>query len=808
MSGFFGQDSDSSSSEYEYDTYENTTEEEEEAHIPVGSARGLRGPGIATTSKAHTRPDPNTQREAIERDDGDKKATRGAPRDNPRQAKPDYGLPTGAEFLTCSRKQWETLVRNAEEKRNNMKKEAERKAAMQEKRDTTPRVPAAPAPVISPQVQTRGRVNRDIEDDERQRKRAANMGSERNSTQSGTKSFFASSGTDHGFFKEQLCIHDSLLFTILSRPFQGELRPGEDEQLFVIPRQFRDNSSFKIHTEPQVLMAFESSLKYYRESGIFMDRDANVKLGSGSMDEYYTGDRTPIYMGVPVKIHKMDDAFFFAWYYSPTLNWKIDTMTTTKRMIYKYLHESSIITQEDRERLRTTDRCVPSTQRLFEKDGKAFASTLDDYIRTPESFIVACFSVRLEVIMLAYRYATMVVNMANKEYSNDMEQPHDGSGQSDACNYTKRSEDIRTLMIDYETKTAVTEKLGRAFSMMHNVVHGMLGSWTTLETPAPCAELTKECCLFMQYLIVGIRLLYVIRLLRLKHFLNLARKGENSEDDVDGCKYDGLGHIEWAKLSMGAANCFLRAHQIYSEFLDIMYGNKRRSGGDPAQKYPACVHIMRTYLEKSILFNLTRGLSFFILDNKNELNSNSSMPPYCGGGKPSPEYKRQMNLPYQNFVLAQIGLVCIRPFLSEKERYLKYSWAIEMEGFFNDRIKETFPKVTGDGGNQPQRPRIRIVNHTGLMSYLPFVKEYFDEDINTNYGFNGLTPFFKKYLYTYPSEPTHIYPNYITSIAYHLKMPRTAKVTETTVPSVFITHNTHDEEKKKWQSLVKSATAK
>jgi len=317
----------------------------------------------------------------------------------------------------------------------------------------------------------------------------------------------------------------------------------------------------------------------------------------------------------------------------------------------------------------------------------------------------------------------------------------------------------------------------------------------------------------MQYLIVATRSLYVIRLLRLKYVMGPPEKldgGGTSGMDA-GNQLNGIDYLTWAKLTMGATNCFLKAYKIYVEFLDVMYGLKIwPEGRDPEggkTEYPECVERMKAYLQKNILFNMARGFSFFILHNNYDLKTHPCLP-IRAEENVSPEYvveqKRQADLPYHNYALAQYGLAIIRPFMIEKDRYQKFEYALGLEEYFNRIIKQYYPRVTPDAHSFRARPRHRIVNHAGLMTYLPFIKEYMAEECNSNYAFRRLTPFFGRYLYTYPSESIHIYPNYISSIAFRMPLSHTCRIKQSNRENESQTFDSLAEGKKKWKTVVQS----
>lgn len=619
----------------------------------------------------------------------------------------------------------------------------------------------------------------------------------------GGESFFASSSVNHMFYEDHVSPHNGYLFSLLSKPYEKDYCYNET-QLFILPRPHREYTQFRIQTEPQILMAFESALKYYRESDASVYYSHDIHFSSGSTEECYTGDTTATYNGRPIRVNdNIKECLFFAWYFSPTFNWKMKCVTTTNRMIYKYLHDSYIIDHIERERLRARAKSVPT-------------GALDEYIQIPTDMVTGSFSVRLEVIMLAYRYVGFILNEAHRDYCIDTDQyPGESTGDRAASKFARKAEDINNLKMDYETKTRITDKLGQAFSIMRNVVFGIISSWSTLEQPVPCAELTKECCMFMQYFIIAMRSLYVVRLLRIKHTQKKAMNGDVDDDNTEA-KFEGLTSEAWAKLSMGVSNCFLKAYQIYSEFIDIMFGAKRvpmgmtlPEGTHYTPEYPVHVLNMKEYLRGNILYNMSKGFAFFITHITRKLEESPPIPVHpMRDGSSSEEtrsYNNQMKLSYRIYAMSQYGLAIIRPLLVQKDMYQKYGYAIEWEGFFNTMIKDNQPKVTEKGQLSTIRPYHRIVDYSGIINYMPFIKDFLSDVNNYNYALDSMTPFFRRYIYNYPSETTLIYPKYIQSISYVIRIPNITKVSQTRInPEKVFTFDSYEEGKSKWNRILKA----
>jgi hypothetical protein len=202
----------------------------------------------------------------------------------------------------------------------------------------------------------------------------------------------------------------------------------------------------------------------------------------------------------------------------------------------------------------------------------------------------------------------------------------------------------------------------------------------------------------------------------------------------------------------------------------------------------------------------------FILDNDSELMNNTCLPVHSQAGKTSPEYikayNRQKNMIYQNYALAQYGLVIIRPFIVAKEQYHSISDAVKMEKFFNRIIAQYYPAITSKDFGNKKRPYYRIVDHAGLLEYLPFIKKYVSDDSNCNYALASLTQFGRIYLYNYPTEYYSYYPKYIQTIALRLDIPKSLTIVRKGSGQYNQTYDSLAEEINEWQILVKSSQVK
>jgi hypothetical protein len=170
-----------------------------------------------------------------------------------------------------------------------------------------------------------------------------------------------------------------------------------------------------------------------------------------------------------------------------------------------------------------------------------------------------------------------------------------------------------------EAVTSITNRLGIAFSMMKNVVEGILTTWVTMDTKRSCAEMTIETAHFMQHILIAMRLGCAIRMSKFKNCISEQKAkmsthkflrsyqtsdpmGDNPmgdplqqsyyhqninhlpEDPFQRSNEAGAGETKlwygmsaatWGKMHLSMATAFLKAYEIYTNFIDILFGTKR-----------------------------------------------------------------------------------------------------------------------------------------------------------------------------------------------------------------------------------------
>jgi len=488
--------------------------------------------------------------------------------------------------------------------------------------------------------------------------------------------------------------------------------------LLVPPKRYslpgsRGSNHFPIETEAKVLEAFESSLKTYRSNQEFYDRPKTSETGCCSSKESQLGCTTPVTIdGKDVRFsHGVRRICVYIWRPSPSLNWRIKGRLFDRKSSLKTVYEFGAVSRE--EYLTLIDKIIPGDKDVV-----------------PKELMISSTSPRLEIIMLAYRYASIILNVANREFNEVTSQDIYNASFHDMTN-------------TIEAMRKMGDHLVRAFSMMKNVVEGLVSTWVTLEPNSKCAETTIEACHFMQHMIMSMKNSYAIRVQRLLHTANskrvsmnigsiVVRQGggpfttgsfDNQYKDQDADHetemLDGLTSSAWASLNLGVATSFLKAYQIHTDFIDSIYGarpwnvtGKNDSGGinesSPSDNgrlpIPHIVRQLRNYLEEMILFMLSRSFYCSISHLEFKQKNDPIIPKHPRfGGRTSEEYMKQQEykrIPQDIFSLAQCGLAIIRPLLVGGDKYQCCSSIHELHNLFESAIRVQFPIVASGIRNE------------------------------------------------------------------------------------------------------------
>ena len=540
-------------------------------------------------------------------------------------------------------------------------------------------------------------------------------------------------------------------FRSIGQGDEGEVpRPSIFElgsMLLVPPKRYslagdRSSTHFPIETETKVLEAFESALKTYRANQEYYDSPKTTEYLSPSSHGARSGCTEPL------SIDDKDIRFspsvrtlcVYIWRPSPSLNWRLRGRLYERKTSIRTIYDFGAINHD--ECMNLLDKADPGDKDVV-----------------PKELLVASTCPRLEIIMLAYRYASIILNVANREFNEVTQQDI----------YNASLHDVKNTL---ENMRKMGDNLVRAFSMMKNVVEGLVSTWASLESGSKCAETTIEGCHFMQHLIMAMRNSYAIRVQRLRNAsgckeasINIgsivirqgggpftAGTGEIYDKDwdpeADGDMLEGLSSSVWASLKLGVATSFLKAYQIHVTFIDAIYGahpwnvGKDGSGEGEADEtgrliVPHIVRQLRNYLEEMILFMLASAFNFSIVNLEFKLREGPIIPkhPRAGGGRTSEEYmllNEHRRIPQKIFALAQCGLAIIRPLVVGGEKYQCCDSVHELRKLFERSIQVQYPIVTDAIRNE----RASLYNqgdHSGGLGSLAF-KTYANPSVNAMVG--------------------------------------------------------------------------
>jgi uncharacterized membrane protein YgcG len=602
---------------------------------------------------------------------------------------------------------------------------------------------------------------------------------------------------------------------VVRRPSGGEYVPGAlfslGSMLIIPPRHFMIQKNCHGETESQVKDAFDAALKIYRAGDPMkykqVPSDGTKDMGyddsflsAGGCDRVFFTD-------------KKQTLSLYAWRPSPSFNWKPigRTLSRYEGIEYLFIHKSidfstyQSMMAEEHERETIRIQANPTVDP-------------DDFpkIHIPDHPVITGSSIRFEVVFLAYRYTCLVLNTANHEHNDD-----------NARNIYETN--IPTMYMALEAVTSITDRLGIAFSMMKNIVEGIISTWATLDTKRPCAEMTVETSHFMQHLLVATRLGCAIRMSKLKDSIEVAKKkmstqnflcsfqsldqslnGISTPKNIEGDDFIdqafissteisttgkrmcyGMTAVAWAKMHLSMATAFLKAYDIYTNFIDMLFGTRRCPRIEnpisySPYKFQAAVRINR-YLERMILCMMARTFWFYMEDMKEKyLVPVLTSSTYGRNEKEEVLYVQYIKIPAYMVSMAHCGLACVRPLIVASDLYSYKNGAVQLESLFNGIIEEYQPKITerfsglqsggggggggggnGGGGGQadltffPQSSysihhpsdspsHRRIVDFDGLFEYLTIIKGFVSED-SCDYLVGHLTPLYKNYLFTYPS---------------------------------------------------------
>lgn len=466
-----------------------------------------------------------------------------------------------------------------------------------------------------------------------------------------------------------------------------QLRVEVEKILLVPPQHYIKSTDLRVDTESQVFEAFESALTEWRwKNG-----------GDPSREELndVTDATSRLYDDVgndPVRI--------YAWRASPTLNWKLNGECAAKEFFQSYSDTAG-------------DNVVYTYEEEKEND--------DDitFAQVPYPNLVVNHSPRLEIIMLAYRYSTIVINRVCREYNT----PRFGDGGGGLGNVPGIHTKTDILISQRDNIRSSLKDLVRVYFIMQSLVGPMLAGWITLEKPVQVAELTPDCCRFYQYLVYAIRLHYCVRLQRIHYELEKERGANTSskqQKHEQTGRVGGLGNPElfrekdtgymlyghhisrWAKLYMGIAITLLDAIEIYNGPISMMHGDLacpeyiKYECHEPQESI--VVERLRSFMTDLCFLYLTRSLNMYVLFAETkacQIDESTALPPFDDKQKKKKKKKQDTEAEkYRNMAvtMAQIGLSCTRVMIVTNGPDVKY--AKQAEAKFNAVIQEMYPKIS------------------------------------------------------------------------------------------------------------------
>jgi hypothetical protein len=529
-----------------------------------------------------------------------------------------------------------------------------------------------------------------------------------------------------------------------------------NDVLVIPPKHFYDNSSQKIETELQTLNAFDALLHSYNR---------NMFLPGGRADT----SRHPPSSRLPRKGRGGENCYvtagLYAWRTSPSLNWKI------KRM----------------------------------EDDEQAVSSRGAALEVPIHSLIVSSSVRLELVMLGYRYAMLVLNKANHEYNQATE--------TNIC----ASDNVDEQQGVSDSILRMSECLGRAYSIMIHVVKGLLKTWIGMPTKRPCAELTLETCEFFEHLLVATRNSNGIRRRRLTDLIRYrtesirvanAREGSvyvsrnkipnmtgedtaaaaDGGDDSDNLYVPGvLTHKEWARTYMSVAIAFYKAQKIYTEFISVLYGNSVCTRNkNPVGYTPPTFHIvthLQLYMNKVFLFSMASAMFFHAESLQNDA-IDEPMP-----REDTFAFQKQMQIIRS---LSMVGIACARPLKVSSSLFDMETQVTVIIEMLKDKIHKC---EIPDGirrsraGVQPLNlqsfyfPKYRkavniegidfdgsIVDMDGLLEHFVIIKEYLTEKETEACGIDNYGEEFKDHICKYVPKGNRSGVAYAAKAAIHVPL--------------------------------------